>query len=1479
MRRDSENREAAAGDASRQRARGADGVVVALGASAGGLEALRSFLSAMPPDSGLAFVLAHHDPQHASAMPELLAPHTAMRVQEAVNGLPIEPNHVYVFPSNAAPTIQDGVFRPGRLGEPRGHRAAIDAPVDTPIDVLFRALAEDRKQRAVAVVLSGSGHEGVTGLRAVREHGGLAIAQHPATAHPPEMPRHAIAAGLVHYVLALRDIPAALLEHARRVALDGDRARLAEEEIAARLPEICGLLLERTARDFREYKRTTLLRRVQQRAQVLRATSIADYVALLRRDADEPAQLVRDLLIGVTEFFRDADTFEALRQEVVPALFTDRGADGQVRIWVPGCATGEEVYTIAMLLQEHVELLPGAPRVQLFGTDVDDRAIEVARQGRYPRDATQHIAPHRFARFFVAEEGGTCSVAKAIRDLCIFSRHDLITDPPFSRLDLISCRNVLIYLEGELQKRLLELFHYALVEGGYLLLGPSESVSQRSELFRAIDAKRRIFQKKRAVGHAPPRLLLGEGTRAERRAGEPLRRGAWSPEQSIERTIERRLLERYGPPCVVVNEQGDIVYLSGATGKYLAPSTGALDVNVSNMVLRALRPEVRSAVHRAVRMREQVVHENIAVETIAGTQRLNLVVRPLGDLEDDLGLFVVLFDELQPPARGEAPPPGPKRESASLVDQLEHELQATRENLQTTIEELETSNEELKSSNEELLSMNEELQSLNQEFEALNGELQAKLHELDAANSDLQNLLLSTQIPTVFLDEELRIRRFTPAAAEVFRLIDSDVGRPITDIAARFDASSLAPDARGVLRTLAPRQRDVILEDGRSYMMRILPYRTLTNVISGVVVTLVNVTSVKDAEVQRGRLAAIVESAEQAIIGATTDGAITSWNAAAERMFGYSEAEVVGRSIHLIVPPERAGEVRAVLDRVIGGERLDALETLGLSRDGRRVDVSINVAPIRDAGGQIIGASTIVDDITRRKRAEEALRASEEDFRSLFESAVVGKMQCEPASGRFVRVNRRFARMLGYEPSELLGKTFLEVVAPEDASTIAGLYAKLLRGEVSDFAQENRYLMKDGRRLWASTTVTAMRDGAGRAVRTMAVVQDITQRKEVEADLIKAREAAEHASRTKDHFLAVLSHELRTPLTPVVTAAARLLRRDDLVDDVRRSVAMIQRNAELEARLIDDLLDLTRVVRGKLELFTQTVRARAVLEHALEICADEIDAKSIRLTLDVAPGEHWIAVDVARLEQVVWNLLKNAVKFSHPGSRIGLACRDEGGQVVIEVRDEGVGIEPEILPRIFDAFEQGNAATTRNFGGLGLGLAISRAIVQLHGGTITAASPGRGAGATFRVALPAAEGPAATAPAQASAAGVAAPRRALRIALVEDHEDTAEMMSELLTLNGHTVRIARSVRAALDLVGAEPFDLLVSDLGLPDGSGTDLLASLRSAGHEIKAIALSGYGMEEDHRKTADAGFLEHLVKPVSFRDLEAAIQRVMGPR
>ncbi len=1560
-------------------------VVVGLGASAGGLEAFRAFLTHMRPDSGMAFVLVQHlDPLHKSLMHELLAPHTAMPVRQAEDGDVVEPNHVYIIPPNALLNVQDGMLR---VTNPENTRAP-----RTSIDVFFRSLAEDQGDNAVAVVLSGIGHDGALGLKAVKEHGGLTIAQKPESARNDAMPRHAISTGLVDDVLVVEAMPARLLEYAQHLSgLRDSRPSGIGVEAKDWLPEITALLKERTAHEFSHYKRTTLVRRIQRRMQVLQAGSVENYVEFLRGDPREAHQLVKDLLIGVTHFFRDAEAFQAVSSEVLTKLWQAKPAKEPLRFWVAGCASGEEAYSLAMLVSEHMTRTDSARAVQIFATDIDDEALETARLARYPETIAEHVSAERLERFFV-REGGSYQASRALREMCVFSQHNLIRDPPFSRLDLMSCRNLLIYLEAELQHKVLALFHYALNPGGYLFLGPSENVTGRSDLFRALDKRLRIFQKKRTVLRSPLELPFGDMTWLGKRPNEIARRLPIASEQQVERSLERLLIETYAPPCIIINEQGDIVYFSGRTGKYLEPPSGAINVNVVNMVVRGLRAEVRAAVHRTLRTREATVQENINVETHAGRQRLNLVVRALE--EEDSGLFVVLFQELSD--TDSATGARHSLDENQLVQQLESELKASKEHLQTTIEELETSNEELKSSNEELLSMNEELQSLNEEFETVNAELKAKVEELDNANNDLQNLLLSTRIPTVFLDGDLKIRRFTPAATEVFHLIESDVGRPITDMAPRFDAAALVGDARDVLRTLQPKEREVTMEDGRCcYLMRTLPYRTLNNVIAGVVITFVDISHMKEAERQQAFLAAMVESAQEAVIGLTADGEITSWNKAAEEVYGYSAESAIGRRIDAMVPPEKVTELEHIFELVRRGEKVRRLETVRVRRDGQRIDVSLSVSPIYDPSGRLLGASKFSHDITRRKRAEAdldrmrrdladfvenasiglhwvdgagvikwanraelemlgyagsdyighhvgefhahqavaedilrrlssneelhdypaqllckdgslkhvlinsnvfredgeirhtrcftrdvtaqvraeaGLRASEEELRGVFENAAVGVVQCAPDTARFLRVNPAFCELTGYAQDELLGMRLLDVTHPDDASQQWENYQALQRGALTDFTSECRYMRKDGRQIWTHTKLSTFRAADQEPLYSIGVVQDVTTEKLAQTELIRARELAEEANRAKDRFMAVLSHELRTPLTPVLSAAAALRRRDDLPSEVLQRLAMIQRNVELEARLIDDLLDLTRISRGKLELKMAAVACRGLIEHALEICSDELDARNIKVELSLPSCEHWVPGDAARLQQVLWNVLKNAIKFSEPGSVIEVRCAPVDGRVQIEVLDHGVGIEAAELPKIFDAFEQGSPVAG-SLGGLGLGLAISQALVQLHNGTIEAESAGRGRGALFRITLPSTEAPVPTLP--RSDTPVSEPARTLRILLVEDHEDTASMMTELLSMHGHQVTIAQSVKAALTEAHSDRFDLLVSDLGLPDGSGLDILAGLQARGVKLRAIALSGYGMESDRKRTAEAGFAEHLVKPVAFRDLQAAILRV----
>jgi two-component system, chemotaxis family, CheB/CheR fusion protein len=1556
--------------------------VVALGASAGGLEAFREFFSHTPSDSGLSFVIVHHqDPNNPNLVPELLSSHTALPVHEAKDGIRLEPNSVYVIPPSALLGLEQGRLRV---------TPTPSSALRNSINSFFRALAEDQGHSAVAIVLSGIGSDGALGLKAVKAHGGLTLAQSPESARYDAMPRRAVMTGLVDHVLPAHAMPAKLIEYATHLQSLRAGPRLLDGELDGRLEELLGAIRDDTGHDFRQYKRATLLRRIQRRLQVEQLSSIDAYLKLLRTDPSRRDQLVRDLLVGVTEFFRDAEAFEALATLVLQPLVAK--GPPEIRIWVPGCATGEEAYSIAILLAEACDATQQRPRAQIFATDLDERALEHARAGRYGASIEPAVGAERLARFF-SREGEEYAVGDRIRGMCIFSQHDLLRDPPFSRLDLVSCKNLLIYFQPDLQQRVLDLFHYALADGGHLVLGPSESVSSRAELFVALDKRFKIFARKPAFLHTRPDFFGEQLGRALRKTGEALRHPG-AGEQVLARTLEAVLVEQFAPPAIVVNELGDVVYLLGKTGKFLEPPAGAMTAGAVNLVRRQIRPVVRAALQEAFRTRELVTHSGLRIDTTTGPELFELAVRPLSELPA-AGLFAVVFRELGP-LPTESASRQPETELERTVQQLKRELESSKHRLQTTIEELETSNEELRSTNEELLGMNEELQSLNEQFQTINLERKSKLQELDAANGDLDNLLRSTQIATLFLDSSLRIRRFTPALAGVFHVIDGDLGRPITDLAARFEPTLLPLDAREVLRTLTMIEREVVLENGDPYIMRTTPYRTLDNLIDGVVVTFVEIGMLKQAEESRARLAAIIEGASEAVIGKTLDGTIVSWNPAAESIYGYRAEEMLGKSIYTLIPPDRAAELEAIIERLRGGQRVPRFETERVRKDGGRVSVSLTISPIRDSAGSVIGASAISRDVTLERQAARALNASEQRYRSLVAatSAVVwttdpsgafgGEQQSwqgftgqtpeqyrgwgwlqalhaddrvrvrdawriavfersifetgfrifsaahathrhvaaravpvldesgqarewigtlsdvtaereavetlrvradelravidgsaagiveADATGRILRSNRRFAEMTRFAPEELVGMRLAELSHPDDRDKNSVFLEHVIQQRLPGYSGERRLMKKNGEVFFAQLSASILRDASGAATRLIGVLQDMTERKLAETELARAKHAAEQASRAKDQFLAVLSHELRTPLTPVLAAVGKLEKTETLTPEGRDTLGMIQRNVELEARLIDDLLDLTRISRGRLSLRFEVADASSVMAQALEIVSNEVEEKSLRLEPLLEEG-CLVKADTARLQQVFWNLLKNAVKFTPTGGMIRVRCRhDLEGRVVTEVSDTGIGIDRKLLPHVFEAFEQGEGQRE----GLGLGLAISRALVQLHGGALAAESAGTGRGATFRVALPATSEPA-SAGRRRPETPLEPSRNGLSILLVEDHADSALLMRELLELSGHEVVQAASLAEARAAAEGRVFDLLLSDLGLPDGSGLELVRALRESGSARHAIALSGYGMEDDVRRSREAGFEEHLVKPVNPRDLDETIRRI----
>ena len=835
--------------------------IVGVGASAGGIEALESFFKAMAPAPGMAFVIVTHlAPKRESLLPEILARDTQMPVLIAAHDQAVDLNHVYVAPADAVLDIEKGRLR---------IRPIEDGRERAPIDSFFAALALDQGQYAIGIVLSGAGSDGTLGIKAIKEHGGLTLAQgadHSGPRHS-SMPESAIASGLVDVAVPVEAMPEQLVAYVRSFDILSKSVDKDDETEAIRRA-ICATLLDQTGHDFNGYKTRTFYRRVERRMQVLQLRSLEAYADRLRQDAGEVNTLFRDLLIGVTNFFRDAKAFEVLERLVVPRLLESKGSSDTIRVWVPGCATGEEVYSLAIMLREQIEQMRSRSKIQLFATDIDEAALAVARAGRYPDSLLKGVSKERLDRFFVLE-GVSYVINKQIRDMCVFSSHSVVRDPPFSRMDLISCRNLLIYLNSELQGHVIPVFHYALKPNGFLFLGTSENISQHSALFTSVDKKSRVFQRREdgaVVPHLPTlfrRHGIPAGVTVEARA--PMGR-------SLRQSVEARVLDRYAPPHVVVTREGDVINYSAGTGKYLEAPPGRPSRALMAMARRGLRLPLRAALQEAIESGRAAERDNVAVETEDDDELVKVTVEPLRDNGNDT-LYLVVFTELPTPATRDEPQGKPRkgRVHDPNLERIEHDLRETRERLQSMVEEYETAIEELKSSNEEMVSVNEELQSTNEELETskeelqsvneelqtVNHELTVKIDELDRANSDLRNLYESTEIATIFLDRDLIIRSFTPAVARIFNLIPGDRGRPLTDIAHHLDYAELAQDIQQVFGARQPIDRRVDRRDGAAhYIVRALPYWTGSGNVEGAVLTFIDVTGLANAEEQQRVLVA-----------------------------------------------------------------------------------------------------------------------------------------------------------------------------------------------------------------------------------------------------------------------------------------------------------------------------------------------------------------------------------------------------------------------------------------------------------------------------------------------------------------------------------------------------------------------------------------------------------------------------------------------
>ena len=953
---------------------GTDFPVVGIGASAGGLPAIMRFLEHLPSSNDMAFVIILHlSPTHESTASAVLQRGTRMPVRQVNEPTRIEKDHVYVIPPNHHMTVIDGVLGLESLDRPVGKHVAVD--------IFFRTLANYKKERAIAIVLSGTGTDGAAGVSSIREQGGVSLVQTPSDAEHDGMPLAAIATGTVDFVLPVADMPQKLMDlwaNAQAIELppdnDGEQTPISAEkphslkEAEDALQGVISLLRDSTGHDFRHYRRATILRRIERRLQVRCVPTLPKYRTLLENDLDEHTALLKDLLIGVTNFFRDREYFDTLERVVIPELFRDKNHLDQVRAWVPACATGEEAYSVAMLLAGQADRMAKPPDFQVFASDIDESAIAHARAGVYPSSIVTDVSPSRLREFFT-EEVEHYRIRKSLRDKLLFAPHNVLRDPPFSKLDLISCRNLLIYLNREVQSYLLELFHFALVPGGYLFLGSSESADMVSNYFTLVDKKARIYRARATSRSGRLGMSLpSSGSLIRNPNNLPV---APPKRQFSFAEVHQRVLAQYAPPSVIVDRDSNIVYMSDRAGRFLRHTGGEPSRNIVSLVIPELRLELRTAIFQASQSTKSVEARQVRLARDDRNYFIKMVVRPFHDASAETDFLLVQFDEVEQTMSNEiARSPDENRDA--VLAQLEEELQRTKDMFQDTVEQAAASTEELRASNEELQAINEELrsateeletskeelQSVNEELITVNYELKVKVDETGKVNDDLNNLIASNEIATIFVDSGMRIKRYTPRATDIFNIIATDIGRSLLDITHKLDYPELADDASTTFETLRPVEREVRSLDGRYYIVRMVPYRTTEDRIEGAVMTYFDISGRREAESRmlaaEGRMRLVAESArDYAIIILDVDGKVTSWNKGAERIFGYSEGEIVGQSVEAIFSDEdRANGMPAEEMRRAREEGRAEDERWHRHKDGTLLYCSGVMSPLRDGESQ-----------------------------------------------------------------------------------------------------------------------------------------------------------------------------------------------------------------------------------------------------------------------------------------------------------------------------------------------------------------------------------------------------------------------------------------------------------------------------------------------------------------------------------------------
>ena len=1462
-----------------------DLTVVGVGASAGGLEALTELLQRLSPDSNMAFVVIQHlDPRHESILPDLLSRKTGMRVVAVQQAVLIETNHVYVISPNTLLRIEDGRLIPEKR----------PAESFKPIDGFFDSLAAKYKERAIGIVLSGTATDGTFGMKRIKAEGGITFAQ-DRTAKFDSMPRSAIAAGAVDFVLSPRQIAEELLSIARRPRLEVEGREIAAPSDSAAMDRLLHLLRKECGVDFTQYKQPTIARRLNRRMVVRKTDNLEEYLQLVQKETGELDALFDDLLINVTDFFRDPEVFEAAKRLAFPSILQNRKQPYTIRAWVPGCSSGEEVYSMAIALTEFLESRDLGCAIQMFGTDVSDRTIDAARKAIYNESAVMNVSPERLRRFFVRTDAGY-QVSRDIREMCIFSRHNVAKDPPLSRMDMISCRNLLIYFSPSLQRKVIGTFSYALHPSGCLILGPSESLGSVADHFSALDESHKLYCRSTT---AAPQLFEHTGERADAappgraiRFQQPSPGGASRQGGPVQRYADQIVLSRYGPAGITVDEALRITSYRGDLAEFLVAPEMPEGAELMAAVRTELRAILSTTIEQAKRTAAVVVGESPATADADRNPPFTITVIPLS-LAGIPTHFLVVFGGTKEPAMIENPAAKALEETSDRPElsveeentNLKQELTSTREYLQSVIEELRTTNEEVQSANEELQGTNEEmqtskeeLQSSNEELNTINAELQSRNAELAQVNDDLINLLGSMNMPIVITGRDLRIRRFTPVAEKVLHLIPTDIGRPIADLKPRINFPDLEDVLHQVLESLQPYEREVEDHEGRCYLVRVRPYRTGDNRIDGTVLQLLDVSEIKRS-LERVRHArdyaeAIVNTIREPLAVLDNQLRIRDANRSFYDAMEIPEGTAAGKTI-FEVSSGRFGTpaIGGLFDHLKrGATELTDVEIEPKTRRGESQTLLVNARRLQSPGQEQLILMAF-EDITERKQAAEAR------YRRLFESARDGIVIVDAFTGDILDLNPYAEHLFGYRKDELIGTKLWEFELIRSLPNARETLDQIRERGVLRF-DNFPVRTKDDRDVALEVIATVYSEGQRQAIQLN--MRDVSERMKFERELQETQKLE-----SLGLLAGGIAHDFNNLLTGILGNASLALSDTAPDQPMRLRLREIVAAAERAAFLTQQML----AYAGKGQFVTAIIDLGDLVREISALVRTSIP-KAVDLKLDLAPNLPPIEADPAQIQQVLMNLVINGaeaigentagtvtVRTSLREVSAGEAAElfkaepaEPGTYLQLEVIDTGIGMDEAIKARIFDPF------FTTKFTGRGLGLAAVQGIVRRQRGVLFVHSaPGQGT--TFRILLPASDREAAIIQRpQAIASSILAGS----VALVIDDERTVLNVAEgVLSRKGMKVLTAENGKTGVELFREHRgmISVVILDLQMPVMGGEEALALLHEINPDVPVILASGFGESEVTRRFSrlkPAGFLQ---KPFTAQRLAAAVAGVLKKR